>query len=45
MKSIAKKNVVLIGFMGTGKTEVGKPHRQQHLVDTDAQIEQKKADD
>ncbi|NLP37963.1 MAG: shikimate kinase [Firmicutes bacterium] len=42
MKSIAKKNVVLIGFMGTGKTEVGKllaTALNRHLVDTDAQIE------
>lgn len=42
MKSIAKKNVVLIGFMGTGKTEVGKllaAALNRRLVDTDDQIE------
>ncbi|NLM52531.1 MAG: shikimate kinase [Firmicutes bacterium] len=42
MKSIAKKNVVLIGFMGTGKTEVGKllaVALNRRLVDTDEQIE------
>ncbi|MGI6659411.1 MAG: shikimate kinase [Dethiobacteraceae bacterium] len=41
MKSIAGKNLVLIGFMGTGKTEVGKllaSSLNRRLVDTDQLI-------
>ncbi|HZK25844.1 MAG TPA: shikimate kinase [Oscillospiraceae bacterium] len=41
MRSIAGKNIVLIGFMGTGKTEVGKllaASLNRRLVDTDQTI-------
>jgi len=42
VKSIAGKHVVLIGFMGTGKTEVGRllaAALSRRFVDTDAWIE------
>jgi len=42
VNSIAGKNVVLIGFMGTGKTEVGRllaKALSRRFVDTDAWIE------
>lgn len=38
-----KKNVILIGFMGAGKTSVGKTYAKRHklpLLDTDQLIEQ-----
>ncbi|MCR3923009.1 MAG: shikimate kinase [Firmicutes bacterium] len=41
MKKIAGKNVVLIGFMGTGKTEVGRllaASLHRYLVDSDRAI-------
>ena len=44
MKLISGKNLVLIGFMGTGKTEVGRllaERLNRRLVDTDQMIAQR----